>query len=205
MFPSWKQADTSPAGDSPILSCGHGQLPTRNSGLLQPLRECCFYSPKPWQVSTALLGEDWLPDGLDGPHPLPSLRLGEAGTSVSALPCCCHPLVPRDTCGPGLNGGALGGIRAAASGSISREVVTVPSGTELPKSGAGGRGATEGGCVAWHAVQGCRGLPVLTSSTSWHGPSLTSLALFLQGQTRGSPSQLCLCGKFNVPRGIAAD
>lgn len=59
--------------------------------------------------------------------------------------------------------------------------------------------------MAWHAVQVCHGLPVLTSSTSWHGPSLTSLALFLQGQTRGSPSQLCLCGKFNVPRGIAAD
>lgn len=108
MFLSWEQADTSPAGDSPILSRGHGQLPTRNAGLLQPLRQRCFYSPKPWQVSAAVLGEDCLPDGLDGPHPLPSLRLGAAGTGVSALLCRCHPLVPGDTHGPGLNRGALG-------------------------------------------------------------------------------------------------
>lgn len=108
MFLSWEQADTSPAGDSPVLSCGHGQLPTRNTGLLQPLLECWFYSPKPWQVSAALLGEDCLPDGLDGRHPLLSLWLGAAGTGVSALLCCCHPFVPRDTHSPWLNGGALG-------------------------------------------------------------------------------------------------
>lgn len=76
--------------------------------------------------------------------PCPVLRLGAAGTGVSAL-LCCLPLVPRDTCSPGINGADWGGIKAAASRSISTEVGMVPSRHELPKSVAGE------GC-GWHVL-----------------------------------------------------
>lgn len=58
MFLSWEQADTNPAGDSPVLSCGHDQLPTHNTELLQPLLKWWFYSPKTLAALCSLAEED---------------------------------------------------------------------------------------------------------------------------------------------------
>lgn len=187
MFLSWEQADTSPAGDSPVLSCGHSQLPTHNTELLQPLSECWFYSPKPLAALRSLAGGG-LPSRRkveDRPQPLLSLQLEAAGTSMSTLLCCCHPLAPCDTSSPGINGEHWGGMRAVASGSISTEVIVVPSGTGLPKSGAeeevllGGGG---GGMVQ-HA-----GVPWAAGTHPWHvlaQPQFNKPSLISSGSDMG--------------------
>lgn len=177
MFLSWKHTDTSPAGDSPVLSCGHAQLPARNAGLLQPLRKRWFIPLNPGRSQQPLWGmtaSGWA--GRTSPCPVP--RLGAAGTGVSAL-LCCLPLVPRDTCSPGINGADWGGIRAAASGSISTEVGMVPSSAELPKSVAGE------GC-GWHGMA-CR-CAVGCHAHLWHvlaQPRLDKPGLLALGSDAG--------------------